>query len=46
MYGYIVVSVRLDKEETYRTRLTVGDNLLKNTIDVIIHTAKLTTVKV
>ncbi len=45
-YGRIVVEIRPQKEETHRTRLTVGGNLIDYPGDVSTPTADLTTTKV
>ncbi len=44
-YGRIVVSVRPQKTEKYRTRLTVGGNLIEYPFEVSTPTADLTTAK-
>jgi hypothetical protein len=44
-YGRIVVSVRPQKAEKYRTRLTVGGNLINYPFEVSTPTADLTTAK-
>jgi hypothetical protein len=44
-YGRIVCSVRPQKAETHRTRLTVGGNLIEYPFDVSTPTAELTTAK-
>lgn len=45
-YGRIVVSIRPQKTETHRTRLTVGGNLIDYPDDVSTPTADLTTAKI
>ena len=44
-YGRIVAKIRPQKAETYRTRLTVGENLINFPGDVITPTADLITAK-
>lgn len=45
-YGRIVVSVRPQKTEKFRTRLTVGGNLINYPFEVSMPTADLTTAKI
>jgi hypothetical protein len=45
-YGQIVCLVRPQKQETHRTRLTVGGNLIDYPFDVSTPTAGITTAKI
>ena len=45
-YGRIVCTIRPQKEETHRTRLTVGGNLIDYPYDVSTPTADITTAKI
>jgi hypothetical protein len=45
-YGRICVNIRPQKEETHRTQLTVGGNLIKYPDDVSTPTANFTTAKI
>ena len=44
-YGQIVVYYRPDKNDPYRTRLTVGEDIVNYPVDCVTPTVELTTVK-